>query len=139
AERLRAAGRPEDAALVEEAASSFRGQTDESYYGDNLRLDERVYLAAATPEGGSGFGGDAANWRKARQAVVDGLDRDGTFPDVGCANGLLMESVAVWAAERGIVIEPYGVDLSAGLIDLARCRLPLRADRLWVGNAVDWV
>nr|WP_322900197.1 class I SAM-dependent methyltransferase [Actinacidiphila rubida] len=70
--------------------------------------------------------------------VVDGLHRDGTFLDVGCANGLLMESVAAWAAEDGRAVEPYGVDLSPGLVAEARRRLPRWADRIAVGNALDW-
>ena len=43
----------------------------------------------------------------------------GTFLDVGCANGLLMESVAAWCAERGLAVEPYGVDISPALAELA--------------------
>lgn len=136
---FRAAGREDEAGLVEEAARSFRTQTDESYYADNLRMLERAYLRATTPEGGSGFGRDAAAWRKAWEMIVDGMDRDGTFLDVGCANGLLMESVVRWAAERGLRIEPYGVDLAPGLIALARRGLPQWADRIWVGNAIDWL
>lgn len=70
--------------------------------------------------------------------IVDGIDRDGAFLDVGCANGLLMESVREWAAERGYAIEPYGVDLAPGLVALARSRLPQWADRIEVGNAIDY-
>ncbi|GAA1533136.1 hypothetical protein GCM10009827_058900 [Dactylosporangium maewongense] len=48
---------------------------------------------------------------------------------VGCANGLLMESVHRWAAERGRRVEPFGVDLGARLVAAARVRLPHWADR----------
>jgi len=139
AARLAAAGRRRDAAAVRAAVASRRADTEADWYADNLRFLEHHYLAATTAEGGSGFGRDAAAWRSCREAVVDGLDRDGTFLDVGCANGLLMESVAAWAAERGLAIEPYGVDLSARLVELARRRRPAFAGRLWVGNAVTWV
>jgi 2-polyprenyl-3-methyl-5-hydroxy-6-metoxy-1,4-benzoquinol methylase len=138
ADRLRAAGQEADAALVERAAADFRAQSDESYYEDNRRYLERAYLRAATPEGGSGFGRDAGAWRKAREAIVEGIRRNGSFLDVGCANGLLMESVVAWAAERGLTIEPYGIDLAPGLVDLARRRLPQWAARIWAGNAIDW-
>src|SRR5205823_5635979 len=57
----------------------------------------------------------------------------------GCANGLLMESVVTWAAERDLHIEPYGVDISEGLVSLARRRLPQWADRIRSGNALAWV
>jgi 2-polyprenyl-3-methyl-5-hydroxy-6-metoxy-1,4-benzoquinol methylase len=70
--------------------------------------------------------------------IVDGIDRHGTFLDAGCANGLLMESVREWAAERGHRIEPYGVDLAPGLVALARSRLPHWADRIETGNAIDY-
>jgi hypothetical protein len=49
-----------------------------------------------------------------------------------------MELVAAWCAERGLAIEPYGVDISPALAELARRRLPRWADRIWTGNAVDW-
>jgi trans-aconitate methyltransferase len=56
-----------------------------------------------------------------------------SFLDVGCANGHLMESMARWAG-----VEPYGLDISPELAELARRRLPRWADRIWVGNALDW-
>jgi hypothetical protein len=45
-----------------------------------------------------------------------------------------MESVADWAPG----IEPYGVDFAAGLVELARTRLPWWADRIWVGDVATW-
>jgi SAM-dependent methyltransferase len=85
-----------------------------------------------------GFGGDAWEWEQARRHITEGIAGDGTFLDVGCANGLLMESVAAWCAERGLAVEPYGVDISPVLAELARCRLPRWAGRIWIGNAVNW-
>lgn len=136
---LRAQGRPRQAALVAAAARSYRGQTEAEFYAENVRVLERAYLRATTVEGGSGFGGSAHEWRAAREPVLDGIDRDGTFLDVGCANGLLMESAQAWCAERGVMVEPYGVDLAPGLVARARDRHPQWAGRIWVGNAVDWV
>lgn len=124
--------------VVRDATRSFRGQTDASYYADNIRVLEPAYLRGTTPQAGSGFGGDAARWRVRRGMIVDGIHRSGTFLDVGCANGLLMASVREWAAERGLAIEPYGVDLAPRLVDLARRRLPHWADRIEVGNAIDY-
>lgn len=124
--------------VVHDAARSFRTQSDASYYADNVRVLEPAYLRGTTPQAGSGFGGDAARWRARRGMIVDCLHRPGTFLDIGCANGLLMESVREWAAERGLAIEPYGVDLAPGLVDLARRRLPRWADRIEVGNAIDY-
>jgi len=81
ADRLDAVG----AAVVRDAARSFRDQTDADYYADNLRLIEPAYLRGTTPQSGSGFGGDAARWRARRELVVDGLHRSGTFLELGCA------------------------------------------------------
>lgn len=64
------------------------------YYEETRDLLERPYLEAEDPRGGSGFRGDEARWERARRPIVSAIDRDGTFLDVGCANGLLMESVA---------------------------------------------
>jgi SAM-dependent methyltransferase len=131
-------GRAEDADIVLRAAVSYRSQDDHSYYADAARQLGPSYLRAVTPEGQSGFGGSAHEWRAARQPIADAIEHDGTFLDVGCANGLLMESVVRWCAERGVTVEPYGVDLVPELVDLARRRLPQWQDRLWAGNAVDW-
>ena len=137
--RLRQAGRAELAAAVKAAARSYRNLHDETYYADNLRTLERSYLRSTTPQEGSGFGGDQRAWRLARYHITEGIAAAGTFLDVGCANGLLMESVVAWCAERGLHVEPYGVDLGPRLVELARQRLPQWADRIWAGNAIDWI
>jgi SAM-dependent methyltransferase len=101
-------------------------------------LDEK-YLAATDPRGQSGFRGDEARWSRGRRVIADAIDRDGNFLDVGCANGLLMESISLWAGERGHTVEPYGVDASPGLVAIARSRLPEAwSDRLFVGDARTW-
>ncbi len=104
-----------------------------------MRRLERAYLRGESAAEGSGFGGDEQQWRQARHHITEGITRDGTFLDVGCANGLLMESVHAWCAERGLRVQPYGIDLGAGLVEVARRRLPHWADRIWVGNAIDWM
>ena len=138
-EQLRAEGHSATADLVSAAVRSYRGQDEAAYIADNVRLLEPAYLRASTVEGGSGFGSGAEDWRLAREPLIDGITRDGSFLDVGCANGLLMESVQRWCAERGLSIAPYGIDLAPGLVELARRRLPHWADRIWLGNALHWV
>ena len=34
--------------------------------------------------------------------LCDAIERDGTFLDVGCANGLLMETIVEWCAGKGV-------------------------------------
>ena len=55
------------------------------------------YLATDDPCAQSGFTGSAERWKAARSAIARGIDAPGTFLDVGCANGLLMESIARWS------------------------------------------
>ena len=100
-------------------------------------LEER-YLQADDERGGSGFRGDAARWERARRIIVRAMDRDGTFLDVGCANGLLMASIAQWATEENLAIEPYGLEASAKLAMRARERLPQWSDRIHIGDARRW-
>jgi len=138
AERLRASGNPDLASAVTAAADSYRGQGEQAFYADNLRAIERSYLRGRTPQEGSGAGGDDQAWQQARHHITEVITSDGTFLDVGCANGLLMESVVEWCAEKGLVIEPYGIDISPGLVRLARERLPQWADRIWTGNGINW-
>jgi len=91
------------------------------------------YLATDDPRLQSGFRGSAERWRAARSLITTAIERPGTFLDVGCANGLLMESVAQWAG-----VEPYGVDFAPGLIAEARRRLPQWADRISHGDLAVW-
>lgn len=88
--------------------------------------------------GGSGFRGDADRWRRARRIIVEAIDHNGTFLDIGCANGLLMESIAAWACEEGHTIEPYGLELSPAIAELARRRLPAWQDRIFAGDVTTW-
>jgi hypothetical protein len=130
---------PDAAALYRLAAGlRERGVDDATWSRDTVRLLEEHYLRAPTPEGQSGKHGDAGDWRLARRLVVRAVHRDGTFLDLGCANGLLMESVHRWAAEDGRHLEPYGLDASTRLVALARARLPRWHDRFFVGDALTW-
>ena len=96
---------------------------------------EQAYLAGGDPRAQSGFGGDDARWEAARRPIADAIDRPGTFLDIGCANGHLLECLVRWAPHA---IEPYGLELVPALAELARNRLPRWADRIYVGNALDW-
>jgi 2-polyprenyl-3-methyl-5-hydroxy-6-metoxy-1,4-benzoquinol methylase len=131
-------GDPAVAHAIRAAARSYRSQDEQAFHADNQRTLEPAYLRGATPQEGSGFGGDTGEWRQARWHITEAITGDGTFLDVGCANGLLMESVAAWCAERGLAVEPYGVDISPALAELARQRLPQWAGRIWAGNAASW-
>jgi SAM-dependent methyltransferase len=125
--------------MAEIDAAYERGELDqEGWHAAVLAVVEPAYLAAQTEQEGSGHSGTPQEWRETRGLVLDALDRDGDLLDVGCANGLLMESLHTWAAGRGLAVEPYGVEISPRLAELARRRLPQWADRVWTANAATW-
>ena len=98
-------------ASIDEALEA--GEIDETEW--HRRIGEIItpsYLAADTPWEQSGKGGDECTWAYARSLICDAIHRDGSFLDVGCANGFLMESVHKWAAVRGRRVEPHGLDIS---------------------------
>lgn len=108
------------------------------WYRRNAALLEDAYLAAADPAAVSGKSGGFEAWESGRRVIAEAIDRSGTFLDVGCANGLLMESMVRWAAEREHVLEPYGLDISSALAVVAAGRLPAWADRIFTANAMTW-
>ncbi|HZU99470.1 MAG TPA: class I SAM-dependent methyltransferase [Planctomycetota bacterium] len=109
---------------------------DEDFFTRELALHESAYLATDDPRAQSGFRGDAARWERARRVIARAIDEDGAFLDVGCANGLLLESLVAWTALDGRRIEPFGLDISERLAALARARVG--AERIFVGNALTW-
>ena len=114
------------------------GEIDEAgWYRRIGAMITPAYLAADTPWGQSGRSGDAESWELARSLIADAA-RSGTFLDVGCANGYLMECMVRWCGVAGLVCEPYGLDIAPELADLARQRLPHWRDRIFTGNAIDW-
>jgi hypothetical protein len=116
-----------------------RGEIDEAgWFAWSNRVITTAYLAADNPRAQAGHSGDEARWEAARRPMLAAVDADGDLLDIGCASGHLMESAHRWAAEDGIALEAYGLDVSPELADLARRRLPHWADRIWTGNGLYW-
>ncbi|HYZ93432.1 MAG TPA: methyltransferase domain-containing protein [Actinomycetota bacterium] len=112
--------------------------TEDEWYA---RIEEPLadaYLSHEEPWRQSGKGGDDAEWRWGRELALDVVQDGDAVLDVGCANGYLMESFHRWGAERGVRVEPYGVDISWRLASLARRRLPQWADRIYDANVMRW-
>jgi len=116
-------------------AAYAAGELDDAGWHEAIAtLVVPAYLSAPSAEGGSGSSRDARGWEYARSLLADAVCATGqSFLDVGCANGHLMESMAAWAG-----VEPYGLEISPELAELARRRLPQWAERIWVGNALQW-
>jgi len=104
----------------------------------DIRRVARSYLESSDPRLQSGFGGGPARWRSEREPILDAVQRHGSLLDLGCANGFLVECLRGWGAERGFALVPFGLDLSAELIDLARQRLSEFTSNFYVGNAWSW-
>jgi SAM-dependent methyltransferase len=141
ADLLRSQGDGSLARLVDLAAESRRTMSYERQAADSHRTLVGAYLGAATPQGASGFGGTEAEWRDGRGMLLDALDPSRpeiTFLDHGCANGHLAVTFSQWAAERGVRVDPYGVDIAAELVDRARADHPDLAEHFWVGDALTW-
>lgn len=95
-----------------------------------------LYLSRDNPRAQSGHGGDEARWRYTRvMMILEAIHQDGSFLDVGCANGYLNECLERWVNGSGLKVDFYGLDISEELIAFARERRPDRADRFFVGNA----
>lgn len=126
--------------LIELDARYLRGpQPDEAGWYAALRgLLEEAYLATDDSCLQSGTRSNAARWERGRRPIAAAIHRDGAFLDVACANGLLMETLTEWAKADGHHSEPYGLDFSEAIAALARQRLPQWADRIFVGNVIDW-
>lgn len=86
----------------------------------------------------SGRGSGAARWEETRRCFVKAIHRSGDFLDVGCANGLLLETLITWAHEEGFALRPHGIDLLPELVELARQRFPHHRDCFEVANAFYW-
>ena len=100
---------------------------------------EDAYLKHEEPWRQSGMSGPLERWISLRKPVADCVDKSGSFLDIGCANGYLLECCIEWTAERHINIEPYGIDISEKLVELAMCRLPQYKDNFFIGNAFTWL
>ena len=112
----------------------------EAYFREGERMLRDYYLAdPSNPYRQSGKNTDGSqHWEITRCCIAEAVNADGDYLDLGCANGLLLESLVGWCAERGHTITPHGVDFIPELVDLARQRLPNHAANLHVANAFTW-
>ncbi len=99
---------------------------------------EPAYLSAVEPWQQSGFSGPEDRWKALRKPIADCVDKSGTFLDIGCANGYFLECLMRWTDERGLQVEPFGLDLSDKIAALARIRLSKYARNIYVGNCWGW-
>ena len=120
------------------AALKQKEISKDEWYEINKEYFTKLYLASDNPRGQSGHGGNEPHYRFAHLPIIDCFYKNGTFLDVGCANGHLMEMIYKWATAIGFNLEVFGVDISEGLIELAKSRLPQWKDRFYLNNAFYW-
>lgn len=114
--------------------------SEEEWYKVNNEYFTSHYLAADNPRAQSGHSGSELHYFHSHAMLIDVINKDGSFIDVGCANGYLLESLERWVNSLGYYsVTWYGLDISDGLINLAKQRLPDWSDQFFVGNAVDWI
>jgi 2-polyprenyl-3-methyl-5-hydroxy-6-metoxy-1,4-benzoquinol methylase len=90
---------------------------DEFFAANKAEL-AKFYLADPShPYQQSGRSSGAARWVETRQCIASAVDQDGSFLDVGCANGLLLETLPDWLQD--VTIQTYGVDFIGELVTLA--------------------
>ena len=140
-EGTRANAKRQARAAIDAASRDYAvGAIDESTW--QRRVSDALataYLGEDDPRWQSGFDGDLELWREARAFILDAVPSDGSFLDVGCANGYLLECIAAWASDRALELSLHGLELSPDLAEEARRRLPAIAERIYTGNASDWL
>ena len=112
--------------------------TEAEWFENSNRTFTSLYLKTDNPRAQSGHSGDETQYRYTRMMILEAIHKNGTFLDVGCANGYLMESLHRWLQGSELQLEFYGLDFSEELIELAKKRLPSWQDRFYLGNALEW-
>lgn len=113
-------------------------ETEQQWFLSLKKELEDAYLQHDEPWKQSGFSGPEERWVAYRKPIADCINTSGSFLDIGCANGYLLECILKWTAVRGINIIPYGLDLSEKLVELAKKRLPKFQDNIFSGNGWTW-
>jgi len=111
---------------------------DDGWHSAIARLIKPAYLAATNPYAQAGHSGNAESWEASRGFIAEAIYRSGSFLDVGCASGILMESVHGWGRRKNLAIDPHGLEIIPELARLAMQRLPQWANRIHVGNIRNW-
>lgn len=106
----------------------------ERWFDDLRDLLQNAYITHKEPWRQSGMSGPEERWISLRKPIADCIDRSGSFLDIGCANGYLLECILAWTDERGLAIEPFGLDFAPRLLAYARQRLPRYAANFLEGN-----
>lgn len=109
-----------------------------NWFAELQQILETAYTAASSPWQKSGKNGTFEDWMRLRLPNLSPVNNSGTYLDIGCANGYLLECLLSWAILKGVEIVPFGLDYSAEFVALAQKRLPMYAPHFYVGNVWNW-
>ena len=112
--------------------------SEEEWFEIHNKFFTEIYLKSDNPRLQSGHRGDEARYRYTQGMILEAFWKDGSFIDIGCANGYLIEKLQQWIRNSGITINFYGLDISRGLIEAAKKRLPGLKENLFFGNGLYW-
>jgi hypothetical protein len=110
----------------------------DAWFAEVKQILETAYATAPTPWQQSGKSGTFEDWVRLRLPNLAPVEHSGTYLDIGCANGYLLECLLAWSKLKNSEIVPFGLDYSAELIALARSRLPIYTNNFYIGNLWNW-
>jgi len=114
------------------------GITKHEWYELNNKYFTKMYLSSDNPRAQGGHSGDELHYIYSQLPTIEAIYKNGTFCDIGCATGHLMEMLYKWGNAIGFDLQMYGLDFSEEMIEVAKKRLPEWHDRFFVGNAFYW-
>ena len=72
-----------------------------NWFNNLCNVLENAYLSSEEPWKQSGFSGPEERWINLRKPIADCVNSTGSFLDIGCAIGYLLECLIKWTYERG--------------------------------------
>jgi len=118
--------------------AGLEGEDLQRWFDEVRQILETAYLQKENPWNQSGKSGSFEEWTRVRIPISECIEKSGTFLDIGCANGFLLECLLDWTGKKGAAIIPYGLDFSEKLVELAKRRLPDFRDNIFLGNGWNW-
>lgn len=115
-----------------------RGDIEEKSWFQTLnQFVTQKYINANNPIAQSGHSGTEEHWKYARDIILKAINQSGSFLDIGCANGYLLECLSHWF-QQDLSLDLYGLDISEALLKIAANRNPQWSHKFFYGNALYW-
>jgi len=55
----------------------------------------KKYLSSSNEYQKSGWNGSQKSWEKNKKIILDAVEKNGSFLDIGCANGILLRDLRI--------------------------------------------